>query len=224
LIFPNKRELCVSDSAAFHEVDDAVRQDDLKAWWKRYGTVVVVAAVVVVVGVTGTVGWQQYQGSKRAAASSAYSAALGMIGQNNAAARAALEKQAESAVEPYRSLAALIAAQLRATPDEQISALLEVAPKLPGELSELARVIAGFRSIDTPKADATVAALEPLAGPDHVFHGSVLELQALEAERKGDLKRARELWTEITKDPTAPQGAMQRAQALLNFSDEQGAK
>jgi hypothetical protein len=214
----------VSDSAAFHEVDDAVRQDDLKAWWKRYGTWAVSGVVVVVVAVAALVGWRQYQDSQRAAAGAAYSAALAKIGQDNAAARAELEKQAATSVEPYRSLAALTAAQMRDKPDEQVAALLDVAPKLPGEFSDLARVIAGFRSVDTDKAAETIAKLEPQAGPDQAFHGSVVELQAIEAARKGDMKHARELWNEIIKDPTAPPGAVQRAQALLNFSDEAGAK
>ena len=51
-----------------------------------------------------------------------------------------------------------------------------------------------------------VAKLEPLAAPDRPFRLSVRELQALVAARKGDLKRARELWTEISKDPQVPQG------------------
>ena len=38
---------------------------------------------------------------------------------------------------------------------------------------------------------------------------------ALAAEKKGDLKRARELWQEIARDGGSPQGALQRAQALL---------
>lgn len=214
----------MSDSAAFHEVDDAVRKDDLKAWWSRYGTWTVAGAVVLVVAVTALVGWRRYEDSQRAAAGTAYSAALVRIGHDNTAARADLDKLAENSVEPYRSLAALAAAQLRDTPDEQVAALLDVAPKLPGELSDLARVIAGFRSIGTTKADATIAALESQATPDHAFHGSVIELQALQAAKKGDMKHARELWTEIVKDPTAPAGAIQRAQALLNLSDEQGAK
>ena len=215
----------MSDQAAFQEVDDAVRQDDLKAWWKRYGTYTVAGAVLVVIVVAAAVGWRQYQAAQRSAAGQAYSIALAKIGPNgqgdNKAARAELEQQAQNAIEPYRSLAALAAAQLRDTPDEQVAALLEVAAKLPGELPDLAMAIAGFRSVDTAKAADTIAKLEPLAAPDRPFHGSVLELQALQAERKGDLKRAKELWTEITKDPTAPQGAVQRAQALLNFQDAQ---
>jgi hypothetical protein len=207
----------VSDQAAFQEIDDAVRQDDLKVWWKRWGNYVVAAAVVVVVAVAGLVGWRQYDASRRAQASTAYSIALSKIGQDNAAARAELDKLAEGAPEPYRWLAALASAQLRATPEEQIAALLAVAPKLPAELADMATVIAGFRSVGTSKEAEVAAKLEPLAQPERPFHASALELEALAAARKGDLAAARKMWNEIIKDPSAPQGAQQRAQALLTL-------
>ena len=76
---------------------------------------------------------------------------------------------------------------------------------------------AAVESIDSPKAEEMVAKLEPLAGPDRPFRLSVRELQAMLAVRKGDLKRARELWGEIAKDSGAPQAAAQRASAMLNF-------
>ena len=216
----------MSDQVAFQEVDDAVRQDDLKAWWNRYGTWILAAAVLAVVAVAGVVGWRQYDTAQRAVAGAAYSAALARIGPDNAGARAELEKQVVSAPEPYRSLAALAAAQLLATPDEQVVALLAVAPKMPGaDLSDLANVIAGFRGADTPKAGETITRLDPLAAADRPFHASVLELQALAAVHKGDAKKARELWGEIVKDTGAPQGAAQRAQAMLNlYGESQGAK
>jgi hypothetical protein len=207
----------VSDSAAFQEVDDAVRQDDLKLWWKRWGTWVVAGAVLAVVAVAGLVGWRQYDASQRAQASAAYSVALAKIGQDNAAARTELNKQAESAPEPYRSLAALAAAQLLDKPEEQVAALDAVASRLPAELSDLALVIAGFRSVDGGKLDAALVRLGPLAQPDRPFHASVNELQALAAARKGDLKQAREIWTALLKDSTAPQGIQQRAQAMLSL-------
>ncbi len=208
----------MSDSAAFHEVDEAVRKDELKAWWSRYGTWVVAAAVVVIVAAAGLVGWRQYDASRRAEASVAYSAALAKITQDPAAARAEFEKQAASAPQPYRSLAALIAAQLREPLDAQVAALTTVAPTLSSaELTDLANVIAAYKSVDTPKAEEMVAKLQPLAGPDRPFRLSVLELEALVAARKGDTKRARELWTEISKDPQVPQGAAQRAAAMLNL-------
>ncbi|MFO1086017.1 MAG: tetratricopeptide repeat protein [Reyranellaceae bacterium] len=208
----------MSDSAAFHEVDEAVRKDELKEWWARYGTWIVAAAVAVVVGVAGMVGWRQYDTAQRAEASAAYSAALARLGQDPAAARAEFDKQAKSAPEPYRSLAALIAAQLNEPQDAQVTALLAVAPTLSTpELADLANVIAGFKSVDSPKAEEVIAKLEPLAGPDRPFRLSVRELQALVAMHKGDLKRAREVWAEISKDPTVPQGAVQRVTAMLNL-------
>ncbi|MBL6616143.1 MAG: tetratricopeptide repeat protein [Reyranella sp.] len=211
----------MSDSAAFHEVDEAVRKDELKEWWNRWGTWIVAAAVIFVVAAAGMVGWRQYDASQRGEASAAYSAALAQIAQDPAAARAAFEKQAKSAPEPYRSLAALIAAQLREPLEAQVTALVEVAPTLSAsELSDLANVIAGYKSIDSPKAEEIVAKLEPLAGPDRPFRLSVRELQAMLAVRKGDMKRARELWTEISKDPQVPQAAAQRASAMLNLYPE----
>ena len=208
----------MSDSAAFHEVDEAVRKDELKEWWNRWGTLVVAAAVVVVVAVAAMVGWRQYDASRRGEASAAYSAALAQITQDPAAARTAFEAQAQSAPEPYRALAALIAAQLREPLDAQVAALIAVAPTLSSaELTDLANVIAAYKGIDSPKAEEMVAKLEPLAGPDRPFRLSVRELQAMLAVRKGDLKHARELWGEIAKDPGAPQAAAQRASAMLNF-------
>ena len=141
--------------------------------------------------------------------------------RSGAAARTAFEAQAKSAPEPYRSLAALIAAQLREPLEAQVTALVEVAPTLSAtELSDLANVIAGYKSIDSPKADEMVARLESLGGPDRPFRLSVHELQAMLAVRKGDIKRARELWSEIAKDPQAPQAAAQRASAMLNLYPE----
>jgi hypothetical protein len=207
----------VSDSAALQEIDEAVRQDELKAWWKRWGTWVVAGFVLIVVGAAAALGWQKYQAAQRADASVAYSAALAKIGSDNAAARAELTRQSQSALEPYRSLAALAAAQLLEKPEDQVAALEALAPKLPPELADLALVIAGFRSVDIGKLDGLLPKLDPLANTERPFHTSAIELQALAAARKGDIKKARELWTAITKDSVAPQGAQQRAQAMLTY-------
>src|SRR5262249_11382004 len=180
-----------------------------------WGNYVVAGAVLVVVAAAGMVGWRQYDASRRAEASTAYSIALSKIGQDNAAAKAELDKLADSAPEPYRWLAALASAQLRATPEEQVAALLAVAPQLPAELADLATVVAGFRSVGTPKEAQVAALLQPLSAAERPFHASALELEALAAARKGDLTAARKMWNEIAKDPAAPQGAVQRAQAML---------
>ena len=44
-----------------------------------------------------------------------------------------------------------------------------------------------------------------------------MAVQALSAARKGDVKRAKELWSSLLRDPAAPQGVQQRAQAMLTL-------
>src|SRR5260370_472699 len=53
--------------------------------------------------------------------------------------------------------------------------------------------------------------------PGRPFRLSVRGLQALVAARKGNLKLARELWTEISKDAQVPQGTQQRVTAMLSL-------
>lgn len=207
----------MSDQAAFHEIDDAVRQDDIKAWWKRWGTVVVAGVVLAVVAVVALVGWRQYDASRRAAAGAAYSAAIAKIGPDTKAARTELEQQAAKAPEPYRSLAALAGAQLLDTPEQQVAALIAVAPKLTPELSDLALAIAGYKSVDIGKLDAMAGQFEAMTGPERPFRVSARELQALALVKKGDIKAARAIWEEIGKSADAPPGAPQRAAAMLTI-------
>ena len=205
----------MSDQAAFQEIDDAVRQDDMKAWWARWGTAVVAGVVVLIVAVVALVGWRQYDTARRAAAGEVYSASIAKIATDRKAARAELEQQAANAIEPYRSLSALTAAQLLDTPEQQVAALLAVAPTLKPELSDLAVAVAGYKSVDIGKLDAMAGQLEGMTGPDRPFRMSARELQALALLKKGDLKGARAIWDEISKDGTAPAGVAQRTAAML---------
>jgi hypothetical protein len=207
----------VSDQAAFQEVDDAVRQDDLKAWWKRWGALMVTAFVVVVVAAAGMIQWRKYQASQAAIAGAVYSATIAKIGSDPKAARAELQQQAATAAEPYRSLAALADAQLLDTPDQQIAALIALAPKLTTEMSDLALAIAGYKSVDAGKLDAMSGQIDGMTALDRPFRMSARELQALALAKKGDLKGARAIWDEISKDGTAPPGIQQRTAAMLTL-------
>ena len=205
----------MSDQAAFQEVDDAVRQDDLKLWWKRWGALTVTGFVVVVVAAAGMIQWRKYEASQAAVAGAAYSAAIAKIGPDLKAARAELQQQAATAAEPYRSLAALADAQLLDKPEQQIAALIALAPKLPSEMSDLALAIAGYKSVDPGKLDAMASQLDGMTALDRPFRLSARELQALALVKKGDLKGARTIWEAISKDGSAPPGVSQRTAAML---------
>ena len=162
----------MSDSTAFQEVDEAVRKDELREWWDRWGTWVVAGVVAVVVAVAGVVGWRQYDAGQRAAASAAYSAALAKIGPDIAAARADLAMQATDAREPYRSLAAMIVAQLQTTLDEQVAAN-------EARRDQLQKLVAGYEAL---RAKGLISLNEVIARQDQL-NQSVLELANAKAKK-----------------------------------------
>ena len=206
----------MSDQAAFQEVDDAVRQDDIKLWWKRWGALAITGFVVVIVAVAGMIQWRKYEASQAAIAGAAYSAAIAKIGPDLKAAHAELQQQAATAAEPYRSLAALADAQLLDTPEQQIAALIALAPKLTPEMSDLALAIAGYKSVDPGKLDAMASQLDGMTALDRPFRLSARELQALALVKKGDIKGARTIWEAISREgAAAPAGVTQRTAAML---------
>jgi len=51
----------VSDESLFREVDEEVRQDQLKKIWARYGNLIVAVCLALVAVVAGIKGWQYWQ-------------------------------------------------------------------------------------------------------------------------------------------------------------------
>ena len=100
-------------------------------------------------------------------------------------------------------------------PEQQIAALIALAPKLPSEMSDLALAIAGYKSVDPGKLDAMASQLDGMTALDRPFRLSARELQALALVKKGDIKGARTIWEAISKDGSAPPGVSQRTAAML---------
>ena len=59
------------------EVDEAVRHDQYKQLWDRYGVYALGVAVLVVVGVAGYKGWNYWQEKRAQDAGSQFSASFG---------------------------------------------------------------------------------------------------------------------------------------------------
>ena len=99
-----------------------------------------------------------------------------------------------------------------------MTSLEAVAPRLPPELSDLALVMAGFRSVDAGKLEEQVGKLERARpGPTGRSTSASSSCRPSPPPRRATSSGRSELWTDITKDSAAPQGAQQRAQAMLNY-------
>jgi predicted negative regulator of RcsB-dependent stress response len=55
-----------------YDLEEQEQIDELKAWWKQYGRLVIVVVTAVVVAGAGTAGWQWYKRSQSEHASQLY--------------------------------------------------------------------------------------------------------------------------------------------------------
>ena len=87
-------------------MDEAVRQDQYKQLWDKYGVYALGAAVLVVAGVAGYKGWSYWQEKQAQDAGAKFTQALSMEdGADAAKAREMLAALAEKGPEGYRVLA-----------------------------------------------------------------------------------------------------------------------
>lgn len=64
-----------------YDLEEQEKLDALRAWWERYGTLLVVLSFVVVAGIVGWRGWQWYQGHTASQAMGYFEALEGAASQ-----------------------------------------------------------------------------------------------------------------------------------------------
>ncbi len=208
-------------SDIFQEVDEEIRHERYAKLWKKYGTYVIALAVLVVVGVAGYSGWRDYRISAREADGEAFTAALGTFESgDNAAAAEAFAKLADSAGAGYAVLARLQVglAQSRSGRRDLAAASFEgVADDGSADplFRDLAVLLLANETLDDADPARLTARLQPLTVETSPWRHTARELTALLAIRAGEMDRARELFTALSDDDTAPIGVRGRATEIL---------
>lgn len=95
------------------DLEEQEQLEELKAWWRKHGTLIVSVLVVIALGFAGWQGWQSYRASQAAEASVLYETVSKAAQANDAkalrdAAGALAENYPRTA---YASMAALVAAR-----------------------------------------------------------------------------------------------------------------
>ncbi len=209
-----------SENEAFvREVDEELREDRLKAVWRRYGTLIVAAAVALVLGTAASVGWRAWQENQRLADARAFDAAVEGTGEA-AATAAALAAMAGEAGTGYRATARLTAAQLYAAEGEieqarDVLAALAADGGAPDLYRDLARLLTVAVGLDERSPDAAIADLQPLAAAGESWRHSARELTAAAQLRAGDTQAALATLDLILDDPETPPALRSRARELI---------
>jgi hypothetical protein len=211
-------------SDIFREVEEDVRREKLEKLWKAYGTHLIVLLVLALIGIAGFEVWQRYEANLRDKDSAAFAAAQRIADPKAAAnAFATLGKTAHGG---YGTLARMAQADALSTAGQgaQAAALYkDIANADHGNLGAVARLRAGWLTVDTaPHADLQTL-LQPLLDPGSVWRQMAEEILAYSDYRAGKLLAADAEFAKIAADAAAPDALRTRAHTFDAFLSGGGA-
>ncbi len=211
----------MSDGDFIREVDEAVRQDELKRLWDRFGVYIVLGAVLIVAGVAGYKGWVYWKETQSANAGARFTGALTLSEDGKIEdADAAFRDLVSQAPAGYRALSRfqLAAAAVKAgKPADAVKAYDALAAD-----SSIDEVLQGFATVQAATLRVDEAGLDeirkrvgPLADGTGPWRHSAREILGLAAYRAGDDAEAERYFTRALVDPGIPQNMRRRAEMML---------
>lgn len=210
---PVGRDIHVSEQDSFiSEVNDAVRQDQLYGYVRKYGWI----AALVVITLVGGAAWNEVVKARKTAAAEAIGDGLmDALRQDDATARA--DALAGVVAEgPASAVTAMMtaAAQLEAEDPESALGTLD-ALVADAEVDQVYRDIALFKSALIDTGDAKVQKLESLAQPGSSFRLLAEEQLGLTLIESGETDAALAKFRAILEDAEVTQSLRDRVQTLI---------
>lgn len=215
-------------SDIFHEVEEEVRQERLRQWWKKYGDYVIAGVSVLVIGIAGYKLWQNWDQRERLKASSEFQSAVQMsqVGQSDIAAQA-YGKIAQKAPGGYALVAELAQAdelQSSGHINDAVAIYMKLADKDKTGLGAVARMRAAWAQADTISADKLKELVAPLNDGKSEWRFMAQELLAYRAMHDGQTAAALAAYKSLANDTNTPATIRQRAQALVSMIETSGGK
>jgi hypothetical protein len=210
----------VSDESLFREVDEELRQEQVKKLWDRYGTVIIAACVAVILAVAGIKGWQYWRLKQSEAAGVTYFEAVKLLDQGKTAEAekllGGLSHPGYATIARFHDAAALAAAGKK---DDAVSAYDTLAADnaIPASLRNVARLRAGYLLVDTMRPEQLTTRLGDLDQTSNPWRHNAREIIALSAYRARDYALADRYINTMLSDVESPPGVQQRAQLLAQL-------
>lgn len=204
------------------EVDEELRNDQLKSLWRRFGAALVTLALLIVAGVGGWRAYEYWQGEQANASGDRFLAALDQAREGNTAEAAkALETLTLDGTGAYPLLAKLRSASIMAETDPKAAVAAYDAVAADGSvaapLRDIARLRAAYLLVDAGTYAEVAARVETLSADGNALRHSAREALGLAAWKAGEAENARKLFQQIADDPRAPVGIAQRAGVMLSL-------
>lgn len=196
----------MSQDNIFREVDEELRSDRMRAFWRRFAPYVVGAAVAVVALVAVNEGWTWYHSNNAASSSDELYKAFDLVeGNDLAGATTQLDQVIANGSGSYPVLAEFRKAGILAKEGKAAEAVAAY-DKLANEqsdarLRELALVLAGTILVDTGTLADVQARVETIAAEGNPLRNAAREALGLAQYKAGDLAAAQASFEAVVNDP-----------------------
>ena len=217
-----EKQRVAQDEALLREVDDAVRQDDLASFGKRYGKALLALLVLALIALGAFLWWQNQRQQTREQNAEAFIAALDQLDAGNLSQAneqlSALETKEVGTASLARLLSAGIALE-NGNPQRaaQIYAAVADDTGVEAELRDLARIRQVAIEFDTLQPAQIIQRLQGMAQPGNAFFGSAGEMIAMAHLRQGDRQAAGRMFAEVANVEGAPESLKARARQMAGL-------
>ena len=211
----------------FQEIDEDLRRDKAKEWWKRYGKFVIAGIATILIAVAAVSWWQDRKQAERLEAADRYARALATAEDGNAAEAAnRLNAAAVDMPGGYTFVSLMQAAALRADEGDYAGAAetysrIAAMDKIDPLYRDLAVVLS---TLHESKAGGDAAALleriEPQTESGKPWRYTAREVAASLALSIGDKEAAKTYLAGISDDAESPVDIRTRATEMLRAIGE----
>lgn len=205
------------------EVDDALREDQLKENLQRHGRTIAIALGAGLLALGGWLWWRDHQQSLAGQAGEKYMLALDQVEAGRlTTGYAGLEPLAKDSPAGARAAARLMQAgialeQGNRAQAARLFAAVAADGDTPGPYKNLATIRAVALDFDKLPPATVVARLKPLAVPGNPWFGSAGELVGNAYMKQGRNDLAGPLFAQIARDKTMPETLRDRARQVAGM-------
>lgn len=222
---PNEAPVSPSreDEVLMREIDEAVRQDDAKEFFEKYGVPLGAALALLLAGMFGYWWWDSTNEAKLEGQSEAIISALDSVDAGDfAGAEEKVAGLVDDGSDGARTMARFLQAASALEQGQKPRAIeLYAAIAADGDAPQPLRDLATLREVstnfDAMKPADVIARLSSMAVPGHAFFGSAGELTAIAHLEAGDRQKAGTLFGEIAKDENTPETLRSRARQMAGL-------
>jgi hypothetical protein len=210
----------------FQEVEEDLERQKLEALWKRYGGLVIAGAVVVVLATGAFTTWHSWRTKQEQTATAGLIAILNQAKPDPDKQIAALESFAQKnsretqAVFAQLHAAAMAAKQGDTKKAVQLYDAVAADTKTDPAFRQFADLLSVQTQMDSGDPAALSLRLQPLTASDAAWRFTAMEYQGYLALRANDKNKARQIFTALSQDASAPRTLSMRAGDMLRLLAE----